>query len=618
MPRPKRTKVAPSVPASRVAKPIPARKVVEDPIEDDSDQDRRCITSAKRVRRSNVEKPTGSATKVGRMSSGNDPREKSLETMRKRRDEAIERLEAENESTVAESVEQVPSEDALSSSPAVEMGRKEIAPAAENSMLRTGNFKRRARQPSILGRGRESRASSIDSDLAEATGLTHVPRIGDSAVRPGARRRARQPSILGRANSRVRSSSLELEMDVGTPANVRSALKGGMFRRRARQPSILGTAQKTRQAERSYDLEDEEDFDPEDESTPLNLSKTRSAGEGSSQSASSAENPRKRKISPIEVTRDSSPLQISDDAEEEPLRSSPSARSSPIPSVVDRQQTPELLSETMAPPLSSSPAQASPSPPRPSHRNNSNSQPPAQSTRRQPSRKTAQPAPDSLPSSPPSLTHSPNGPTHAKAAPKRQTRQAPDPISFSTAQLQALLPRRRQRTRRNPNDPFAVESSGDEVDVAGLGSDDDELSHLTVGTRNTRRTPAPAAPRRVTKLKPSRKAADKGKGKASTTAASKHTYGAARSRRDMDSDKENEQQRSGSDAEEEQDVNDSLGPMADDDEDGAGESPENSQELEARVGKELKVAKRKFEVVDKWELEFEEVTASSSSPWDAR
>jgi len=86
----------------------------------------------------------------------------------------------------------------------------------------------------------------------------------------------------------------------------------------------------------------------------------------------------------------------------------------------------------------------------------------------------------------------------------------------------------------------------------------------------------------------------------------------------MDSDKENEQQRSGSDAEEEQDVNDSLGPMADDDEDGAGESPENSQELEARVGKELKVAKRKFEVVDKWELEFEEVTASSSSPWDAR
>jgi hypothetical protein len=40
--------------------------------------------------------------------------------------------------------------------------------------------------------------------------------------------------------------------------------------------------------------------------------------------------------------------------------------------------------------------------------------------------------------------------------------------------------------------------------------------------------------------------------------------------------------------------------------------------LEKRVGRELKVAARKFEEVDKWELEFEEVTASTSSPKDAR
>jgi hypothetical protein len=54
-----------------------------------------------------------------------------------------------------------------------------------------------------------------------------------------------------------------------------------------------------------------------------------------------------------------------------------------------------------------------------------------------------------------------------------------------------------------------------------------------------------------------------------------------------------------------------------DDGDGNG-SPETSQELEKRVGKELKRAARKFEEVDKWELEFEECTASSSSPKDAR
>lgn len=47
-------------------------------------------------------------------------------------------------------------------------------------------------------------------------------------------------------------------------------------------------------------------------------------------------------------------------------------------------------------------------------------------------------------------------------------------------------------------------------------------------------------------------------------------------------------------------------------------SEENSEEMEKRIGKELKRAARKFKEVDKWELEFEEVTASSSSPKDAR
>jgi hypothetical protein len=59
-----------------------------------------------------------------------------------------------------------------------------------------------------------------------------------------------------------------------------------------------------------------------------------------------------------------------------------------------------------------------------------------------------------------------------------------------------------------------------------------------------------------------------------------------------------------------------LAPLADDE--GANGSPENSQELEKRVGEELKRAARKFEEVDKWDLDFEDCTASSSSPRDAR
>jgi hypothetical protein len=80
----------------------------------------------------------------------------------------------------------------------------------------------------------------------------------------------------------------------------------------------------------------------------------------------------------------------------------------------------------------------------------------------------------------------------------------------------------------------------------------------------------------------------------------KRTYGARPA--PTTSDKENE----------EIDPNDSLAPLPDD------EGGEESQELEERVGKELKRAARKFEEVDKWEMEFEECTASSSSPRDAR
>jgi hypothetical protein len=142
-----------------------------------------------------------------------------------------------------------------------------------------------------------------------------------------------------------------------------------------------------------------------------------------------------------------------------------------------------------------------------------------------------------------------------------------------------------------------------------LGSDDDELSHLTTATtRRNRRIPAP--PKRVTKLR----SAVKGKGKAvanaeEAPAKAKRTYASRNGT--MESDKEN----AGNDeeaSEEELHPDDSLAPIQYSIED------EESSVLEQRIGKELKEAKRKFEDVDKWEMEFEEVTASSSSLRDAR
>jgi hypothetical protein len=236
--------------------------------------------------------------------------------------------------------------------------------------------------------------------------------------------------------------------------------------------------------------------------------------------------------------------------------------------------TPEPFSETMAPPRNSSRSSILPL------ISNIQTARPAVSPRR-----TRHQTQDDPPSSPPSLTHSPNFPTR----PKRQVKPAPTPATFSTAQLQNFLPRRRQRPTR---DVFDIESDG-ELDISGLASDEDELSHIVV-PRRARRTPAPSS-RAPTKPKPTKNVL-----KAKTPVVAKRTYG----RRAISSDKENQGEAEPN--EEEADPDDSLGPVADE------EGPENSQELEARVGAELKMAKRKFEVVDKWELEYEEADSGSS------
>lgn len=484
--------------------------------------------------------------------------------------------------------------DLESSSPAVEVGRRERStPAVENSLLALGNFRRRPRQPSILGRAAaRARSSSVESNLAKDSGLTTVDRnnsvLGD--------KHSRQPSITRTAAGRVRSSSIGL--DKGTPVHTGSIFNLGNFRRRARQPSILGTAQKDRQPRPEYD-EDEDDFNPEDESTPLNLSKTRDVA-----SSSSASNPRKRKLSAVQVPRSSPPLPS--DGEMEPLETistsgSPnneaeedkpqSSEAAQLPSIEAEVNNAEPMSETMAPPLSSS---SSPEPASYRAAQRLRAEREAPRGRRRLRDTTPPPvAQDSPISSPPSLTHSPNFPTEKEAPKAKAQRQALPPSTFSTAQLQALLPRRRRR--RGPRDPFDIASSDDEIDVSGLASDDDELTHSTIRAAPSRRSVIPP-------ILPSGKAPRKSK--VTPKPGAKQTYGSRTA--PTISDKENE----------EMDPDDSLAPLPDDGD--ANGSSENSQELEKRLGKELKRAARKFEEVDKWELEFEECTASSSSPKDAR
>ncbi|RDW65376.1 hypothetical protein BP5796_10068 [Coleophoma crateriformis] len=585
MPRPKRSKVAPSIPVSKRSQPTkPAAPVAKetqsptidfDDIYDASDREYGSAAVSRRVRNT-----TG---KVG--TGGRNVRDLSGEVEDNRAAEAQasdhEDLPLDLDDSLQDS----------SDSPGIERGRRSVA-AVDSSTYNIGNFKRRARQPSLLGRANEKqRSSSIESDLAEGTGLTGIGKKNTSVLSvTNFKRRARQPSIIGRNATRARSSSIGLEMG-NAPGAPSSAYKIGTFKRRAREPSILRTAQKRRQPRPNFESDDDEDdFNPEDESTPLHPSKPRSSTEHHRpQSATStpASNSRKRKLSAIQIPQSqTSPLPSVEPEEAEEIvpataedGSDDNQERSKEPEIpFSHTPTPELLDETMAPPRSSSPMSASPELPSvvssfPRGRRILRGRTPPPATQ------------DSPISSPPSLTHSPNRPTMA-AARAGTKRQPPQPSTLSTAQLQGLLPRRR---RRPAADPFDV-ISDDDVDASGLASEDDELSHLTVRPRRRSglltRKPAPL------KRAP--------KPKAGMKKTSKRTYGS------RTSDKENE------DAD--VDPDDSLAPI----QDIGNVSSENSQEMEARLGKELKKAARKFQEVDKWELEFEEVTASSSSPREAR
>lgn len=584
MPRPKRTKVQPSAvrskgPVHATAKQTEshARKADFDDLYDVSDPEDRITTNVRSA---------GKGNGGGKVAATPQPRAKKFDA-----------TPAQEMELGADDGEDMDLD--LGSSSEIEVGRRERnTPAVENSSLALGNFRRRPREPSLLGRRTDrARSSSVESDMADDNGLTSVGKINTPATAFGGR--TRQPSVSGRITTVG-------GMGGGTPARIGSAMKIGNFRRRAREPSLLGTAQKERQPRPDYDDDDqdeEDDFNPEDESTPLNLSKTRTM----SSSGASGSNSRKRKLADVQIPQSqSSPtrrsLEVRQDDETIPATASVNDEEEneedeednedelpeldddhPMPSIEARPITPEPMSETMAPPLSSS-SPSSPELPDPANL-------PLFRGRRPLRGKTPPPRKQDSPiSSPPSLTHSPNRPyiTAAKTKAKPKPKKAPPPpATYSTAQLQALLPRRRRQTVR---DPFDIPSSEDEIDASGLASDDDELSHLNARSRRQRsvisRTPAPTR-------KPAKE-------KAAPKAKAKRTYGA---RANPISDKENE----------EADVDDSLGPIPD-----AEDSPENSQEMEARIGKELKKAARKFQEVDKWELEFEDASGGSSSPKDAR
>lgn len=342
----------------------------------------------------------------------------------------------------------------------------------------------------------------------------------------------------------------------GTPAFESSVLSN--FRRRPRQQSIL----QMMQAEDGSSELDDEDFlgglSPEDESTPLNLSRGKSlllrqAEQSPSESLPSSAGSRKRKRDEdVQVPDSPRPEVIEDTPSATPVPREPSSEASEAtPHALP--QFPDILSQTMAPPDSS----------------------PAISTA-----------------------------TGTQiAAESKRTRE---PAHLSTATLQnKLLPRRRQRRRKHrPAGEFDLPSDASDDEMhAAVSGDEDELSYLP--SRRSQRGGESRRPRPLGNARDKAKLNNQNqrKAKAKPTVASRPSEPATYSRaRETGVDKENVSVLSSP----------SSSPLSSPPDSDVSESEAEVQPSRRYMSEELRAAAKKFAEVDQWEMEFEEVSASET------
>jgi hypothetical protein len=307
-------------------------------------------------------------------------------------------------------------------------------------------------------------------------------------------------------------------MKVGaTPAHEASILALTNFKRRARQPSLLRMVQQTTDVEDNDQsgLDDTDNFDfddflPDAESTPLNVRKIipddETRNDSGTHISSSGSRGVKRKLSPvIQVPRSSPPFDPPSGADVESARSPSPSLPEVLPTrdeVIDQtQEESEPLSETYAPPMSSSPVREV-------------AQPVRSPDQARP-RRRGRPA-KKVPNYEESDGEATETPAKAKRTAKSKAQQ-----TISTAQLKGLLPRRRNRNLRD-RDEFDLESS----EATPLDSDQDELQMPQPRSRQRAATKKPHSPKAAKKT---------ARGKKAPAARRSMTY----SRR-ISSDKENE------------------------------------------------------------------------------
>jgi len=607
MPRPKRSRVA-SRPAPQssttpppASKPVkPARQIsraASSDIYDVSDREKERTKKRVEVNLSVLDEQDGRS----QLQPADSELARILEAARSRENDYLGKLDNLTSTSVANENEP---------SPHIEYSRRESASMA------VGSRPPRLTDASGLDLDDDVFGNLDDSldDSRDDTQMAHTSRATDTSSFNIAmfRRRPRQSSIVGKDDAPIRPSSRG-----GNTPSATSHLNLGRFKRRQREPSILGTAQKERTQRPPSRASDYgsmmgDDSGPEGESTPLDK-KRQSRGQDEIEVERSPSLPsRKRKSLEDQGGREKRIALAVDGGNEEVIQQSIEVQSTPpgSPSLLRNAQnllsTPDRDDPFNAPPASSSSAGSSPIA-LPSwelltHRNYHTKKHVARAPAKTPELEADN---DSDLSSPPSLTHSPNfGPTRASTRTKAKRKPAaaapPKPVKLTTADLTALLPRRRQKNKkatRPSNDPFDVDSAEDDDEV---NAEDDELSYVAT-TKRRRRGAATLAQTAATNRGAKAKKAAAAAVVAAAAAAEKkkkqvRKYG-------LSSDKENAE---GEEEEEGEGV--TLGSVLGEEEE---EDPETSQLMVERMGEELKRAARKFQEVDRWELSFEEVAPSS-------
>ncbi|MCJ1286987.1 hypothetical protein MMC26_006334 [Xylographa opegraphella] len=414
--------------------------------------------------------------------------------------------------------------------------------------------------------------------------------------------------------ARVKSALFSTRKSPATPGAESSILALTKFKRRPRQPSILQIGRQDDAASES-ELDDMlNGFHPDDESTPFNVMTLDATFQPvpiypaytplstvSSFQDRQILSSQKPKVTPPRIlvpNSQSSPDPVSssppqpENEQVSHLNTSPGARlyelDPELPSNIPRDQhSNKMWSDIIAPPASSSPPQS-----------------PDNSIRTQKIGSKRKDAPWELEE----RGVSTSVPSQSRSQPLK---------SISTATLQNLLPRRHHRPAKRASGVININDSSDvEFETPKIAEDEDELSCAApTGRRraimqNRKPTQSTKPLLTVQKKKPrmtAQKSYSKLDGKGSSVAK---TY----SRRL--SDKENIS--AGNDSVRSDERSGSPVAWVPDKLSAQGETGKKDRAMTVKAMTELKTLAKKFKDVDKWEMEFEEVTASSSSPWDAR